>query len=173
MSWSSRRALLALPLLALVGGCGFHPLYSQQEQEVLDPDLAAITVLPIADRDGQKLEFLLREQLNPDALAVKPRYVLQVVLRAQRLDLGLQRDATSVRGRIDSSATMTLSSLDTHKQVYTSTAQSSSDFTILEDAYAAQVGEDAARERAVRDLGDQICLRLALFLRQQRASAAD
>jgi hypothetical protein len=172
MSWS-RRALLALPLLLAAAGCGFHPMYSESEQEVIDPDLAAISVLPIADRDGQKLEFMLREQLNPDDLAVKPRYLLQVTLTAVREDLGLQRDATSVRGRIDSSASMTLSTLDTHKSIYTSTAVASSDFTILEDAYAAQVGEDAARERVVHDLGNQIILRLAIFLRRQHQRAAN
>ncbi len=173
MSWS-RRALLGLPLLPLIAACGFHPLYSESQQEVLDPDLAAIIVLPIADRDGQKLEFMLREELNPDGLSVKRRYVLQVIMRASRVDLGLQRDATSIRGRIDVSATMNLSTIDTHKPVYTSTAVSSSDFTILEDAYAAQVGEDDARERTVRDLANQIRLRLSLFLRQQHdARVAD
>ncbi|HXZ00551.1 MAG TPA: hypothetical protein VEI03_11160 [Stellaceae bacterium] len=165
MSWS-RRALLGLALLALAG-CGFHPMYSEREMALDAPELAAITVGPIPNRVGQQLELSLREALNPQGLAASPRYRLNVALTMNRIDLGIQINATSTSGRIDAYATMTLVQLDTSKTIYTSRTQSTAYFNILTDAYAAQVAEDDARSRTVRDLTAEIRTRLALFLRDR------
>jgi LPS-assembly lipoprotein len=166
MSWS-RRALLSLLLL---GGCGFHPLYSEKAMEADEPALAAIVVLPIPDRIGQQLELSLREALNPRGLSVEPRYRLTTLLTQTRVDLGIQRDASSTRGRVDVYVTLTLSDYKSGKSVYTARTQSTSAFNVLQDAYAAQVAESDAGTRTVRDLTIEIRTRLALFLRQQKNS---
>jgi LPS-assembly lipoprotein len=166
--WWSRRALLPLLLLPL-GACGFRPLYAEREEAENEPELAAIKVLPIKDRIGQMLEMSLRESFNPRGLAVDPRYTLSVVLAVTRVDLGIQRDATATRGRVDVYATLQLADAKSGKAVYNSRAQSTSSFNILDDAYAAQVAEDDARTRTVRDLSDEIRTRMALFLRSRRA----
>jgi len=170
MSWS-RRAALALLLLP-IAGCGFHPMYGEAEQAVLEPGLAEISVAPIADRLGQQLELSLREALNPEGLAIKPRFRLLVSLIASRVDLGIQRDATSTRGRVDVYANLILLDLETQKRIFTSRAQSTAAFNILTDAYAAQVAEDDARTRTVRDLTAEIRAQLGIFvheLNQKRA----
>ena len=167
MSWS-RRALLLL-LLPPLAACGFQPLYAERE-ETEEPGLAAIKVLPIADRIGQMLEFALRDSFNPGDRAVDTQYTLGVTLAVSRYDLGIQRDATATRGRVDVRATIELKDAKTGKVIYTSRAQSTSSFNILDDAYAAQVAEDDARVRTVRDLTDEIRARMALFLRSRRAA---
>lgn len=169
--WWSRRALAALLLLPLAA-CGFHPLYSERTQETDEPALAAIVVQPIPDRIGQQLEFSLREALNPRGLSVEPRYTLTTLLTQTRVDLGIQRDATSTRGRVDVYVTVTLSDNRTGKVLYTARAQSTSAFNILQDAYAAQVAESDARTRTVRDLTTEIRTRLALFLREQQKKSS-
>ena len=159
-----------MPLLLLpLGGCGFRPLYAEREETREDPALAAIKVLPIKDRIGQMLEMALRESFNPRGIAVDTRYTLSVVLSVSRFDLGIQRDATATRGRVDVYATIELKEAQGGKGVYNSRAQSTSSFNILDDAYAAQVAEDDARARTVRDLADEIRTRMALFLRSRRA----
>jgi len=165
MSWSRRdlAGLLLLPLAA----CGFHPMYGEEEQAVDEPALAAIAVAPIIDRMGQQLELSLRETLNPQGLAVTPRYRLFVALTSARTDLGIQRDASSTRGRIDAYVSLRLVDTATNKAIYNSRAQSTADFNILTDAYAAQVAEDDARTRTVRDLAAEIRTRLTLFMRDQ------
>jgi LPS-assembly lipoprotein len=162
MSWSRRdlAGLLLLPLAA----CGFHPMYGQEEEAVDEPELSAIAVGPIPDRMGQQLELALREALNPEGLTVKPRYRLSVALTATRVDLGIQRDATSTRGRISAYVTLQVADVATNKSIYSSRAQSVADFNILTDAYAAQVAEDDARTRTVRDLAAEIRTRLTLFV---------
>jgi LPS-assembly lipoprotein len=166
MSWS-RRALLLL-LLPPLAACGFSPLYAERE-ETEEPGLAAIKVLPIKDRIGQMLEMALRGSFNPRDRAVDTQYTLAVTLSVSRYDLGIQRDATATRGRVDVYATMELKDAKTDKVIYTSRAQSTSSFNILDDAYSAQVAEDDARVRTVRDLTDEIRARMALFLRSRRA----
>jgi LPS-assembly lipoprotein len=165
---TTRRAFLALPLLPLAG-CGFHPLYSEDVQQRLEPALASVRVMPIADRYGQQLELALREAFNPEGLDVKPRYQLRVVVNVTSTDLGIQRDASATRGRVDAYAQLYLSEFPAGKQVYTSRAQSTSSYNILEDAYAAQVADDDAMTRTVRDLAQEITTRLALFLRDRQA----
>lgn len=162
----SRRALLAAALLPLAG-CGFHPLYGEATQRRENPELASIVVQPIRDRYGQQLELALREALNPQGLDVKPRFELEVGVTTIRSDLGIQRDASSTRARIDAYATVYLSEFPGGKRIYTSRAQSTSAFNILQDGYAAQVAEEDARTRTVRELADEIRTRLALFLRDQ------
>jgi LPS-assembly lipoprotein len=170
MSWS-RRTVLSLLLLPL-GGCGFHPLYGEETLAADEPALAAIVVLPIADRIGQQLELSLREALNPRGISVEPRYHLSTLLTQSRIDLGIQRDASSTRGRVDVYVTMTLAEYKSGKPVYTAHTQSTSAFNVLQDAYAAQVAEDDARTRTVRDLTVEIRTRLALFVRQQQKKQA-
>ncbi len=167
--WWSRRALLPLLLLLPLGACGFRPLYAEREEASSEPALATIKVLPIKDRIGQMLEMSLRESFNPRGIAVDPRYTLSVTLAVSRFDLGIQRDASATRGRVDVYATIQLADAQSGKAVYNSRAQSTSSFNILDDAYAAQVAEDDARARTVRDLSDEIRTRMALFLRSRRA----
>jgi len=167
--WWSRRALLPLLLLPPLGACGFRPLYAEREEASSEPALATIKVLPIKDRIGQMLEMSLRESFNPRGIAVDPRYTLSVTLAVSRFDLGIQRDASATRGRVDVYATIQLADAQSGKAVYNSRAQSTSSFNILDDAYAAQVAEDDARARTVRDLSDEIRTRMALFLRSRRA----
>jgi LPS-assembly lipoprotein len=157
-----------LLLLLLLGGCGFHPLYAENELAADEPALATVKVLPIKDRIGQMLELSLRASFNPRGIVVEPRYRLAVALTVTRVDLGIQRDATSTRGRVDVQASIQLLDAKGGTPAYTSHAQSTAEFNILNDAYAAEVAEEDARARTVRDLSEEIRARVALFLQRQQ-----
>jgi len=169
MSWS-RRSLLLSPLA--LGACGFHPLYSEETAAIDEPALAAIRVLPIGDRLGQQLEFSLREALNPHGERVKTAYNLVTTLLQTHVDLGIQRDASSTRGRVDVYATIILTDAQSSKVLYNGRVQSTSSYNVLTDGYAAQVAQDDAGTRTVRDLTTEIRTRLVLVLRNQRKKNA-
>ena len=164
MSWFRRAALIAL--LAALAGCGFQPLYAPKSPEDWDPALAAISIAPIPDRQGQILELALHQDLNPYGLAVASRWRLNIQLSVSRVDFGIQRNATTTSSEITASANYTLIDMGTGKMIYTSASRASGDFNQLVDAYATQVAEGNARERALKELADQISLRLVLFVRQ-------
>jgi LPS-assembly lipoprotein len=168
----SRRALFLAPLIALLAGCGFHPLYAPKGPNDWDPDLAAINVLRITDRPGQILALALRENLNPSGASVARRWDLQTGLRVTRSDLGIQRNATATTSEVTVSAIFVVVDARTGKTVYSSSSTAVGDFDQVHDAYATQVAADAARDRALREVADDMTFRLAIFVRDQRAKAA-
>jgi LPS-assembly lipoprotein len=178
MLWSkrntnvSRRSLWLAPLLLALAGCGFHPLYAPSGPRDWDPDLAAIDVRPISDRPGQILELALREDLNPGGVSVARRWILATGLVVTRADLGIQRNATATTSEINVNATYSLSDSSSGKVIYSSASRAVGDFDQINDAYATQVAADAARDRAILEVADEMMLRLAIFVRDQRTKAA-
>jgi LPS-assembly lipoprotein len=157
-----------LLLTLAVAGCGFRPLYAPRGPQDWDPDLAAISVSVIRDRPGQILALALRESLNPGGNSVPARWRLDTRLSVTRGDLGIQRNATTTGSEVFVNATFTLTDIKTGKPVYTSSSRANADYDRLVDAYATQVGGDDAQDRALRQVADEMALRLALFVRQQR-----
>ena len=169
MSWSRRRLLLLLPILAAsLGGCGFHPLYAEQSTFGYDPELAAIKVRPIPERVGQILTTSLRERFNPEGAAVDDRYELSVSLTVSVFELGIQVNATAIRSEVTMTANYVLTDLKSHAQLYKATSTARASFNYLNDAFATTVADQDARQRALRDLSEQIGIRLALFLRDRK-----
>ena len=182
MSWSdrlvilirralTRRTLIMAAVAATVAGCGFHPLYAPSGPHDWDPALASISVGPIRDRPGQILEQALRENLNPGDMSVTPRWRLLTEVTVQRADFGIQRNATATTSEIVIGATYRVIDVAGNKQVYANISRATGDFDQLSDAYATQVAADSARDRALQQVADDMVIRLALFVRSQRAKA--
>ena len=179
MSWSetsarlARRGFCLAALLLVLSGCGFHPLYATGGNvRDWDPDLAAITVRPIQDRPGQILALALRENLNPSGVTTPKRWDLTTRITVSRADLGIQRNATATTSEITVSAAFQLTDTKTGAMVYSSSTRAVGDFDLVLDAYATTVAADSARDRAIRQVADDMTLRLALFARDQRSKAA-
>lgn len=170
MSWCDRRAAFALLLLAL-SGCGFHPLYAEMSPLGYDPALASVEVRPVPDRVGQILVASVRDQLNPHGARLKPRFVLLIGMTVARADLGIRRDNTSSRGELSIAANLTLNEAGTNTIVFQDVLRTVTSFNRPDDAYAATVAEDYARELAAADLGREIAQRVAVYLHRQRSGA--
>lgn len=168
----TRRGVFMLAAGLGLSGCGFHPLYAPRGPQDWDPDLAAITVASIRDRAGQILALALRENLNPGGVSVPARWRLETSLTISRVDLGIQRNATAISSEITINVSYVVTDIKTGQSVYTSTSRASGDFDRLNDAYATQVAGDDAQERALHQVAEEIALRMALFVRQQRAKRA-
>lgn len=166
MSWS-RRGILAALASAPLAGCGFHPLYGGHTAGEYDPRLAAIKVDPIPDRDGQLLALALREKLNPRGVALPTRYTLSVILTLTLTDLGIQRNATSTRSEINAAASYTLQGDGIN---IAGSSRTVSAFNLQNDAWAATVAQNDARERAIEDLADAIYMQLSLWSQRQTAT---
>jgi len=114
----------------------------------------------------------LRENLNPGGASVAKRWNLQTGLRVTRSDLGIQRNATATTSEITVSVSFAVIDANSGKIVYSSSSSAVGDFDQVNDAYATQVAAESARDRALREVADDMTLRLALFVRDQRTKAA-
>jgi hypothetical protein len=130
--------------------------------------LAAIEVRPVPDRTGQILVSALRDQLNPQGVQLKTRYILTIGLTIVRADLGLRRDNTSTAGELTMNADLSLSDQAGKTVVFHDLIRTVTSFNLPDDAYAAVVAEQNARREAVTSLGREIAERLAIYLRRQR-----
>lgn len=166
MSWSRRHILAALAAAPLAG-CGFHPLYGGETAGEYDPNLAAIKVSSIPDREGQVLALALREKLNPRGVAESTRYTLAVTLTLSRTDLGIQANSTSTVSEINAFASYQLTGTGVTVNGH---SRAVSSFNLQNDAWAATVSEDDARRRAILDLADAIYLQLSLWSQRQAAA---
>ena len=161
------------PVLALVAGCGFHPLYETQANGRLPrQDLAAIDVELIPDRPGQLLRQALQQRLDHGEEMPK-RFTLSVSFGVAGESLGIQRDTSSTRLRETATATWTLKALDPARTVVTNgTARALDGVNILDQQYfAADLEGETATKRITETVADEITEQIAsYFARRSKAT---
>ncbi len=157
-----------LPLLAIVAAglllsaCGYRPLYGDQGK-VTAAGMETVKIGLIEDRTGQILRNLLLDQVNPNGEPIDPEYSLSVSLNESRQDLGLRKDETATRANLIITASYQLTKNGHEKPIMSATSRSTNSFNILDDQFATVVAEKDARRRGVRELSEQIALRLAIY----------
>ncbi len=174
MKHIARRIFLLTAVLPLAG-CGFKPLYATNESgqstsPVVTAELAAMQISPIADADGVKLRQALRERLQPSGLGDHPRYVLDVQMRSRTDELGVRRDATASHANLIYTARFSVNVGG--QRILSDVVQSVVSYNILDDQYATVAAIGNAKDRAIKQIGDGIKVRLAIFLENRRRQTA-
>lgn len=156
---------LMLPLMIPLGGCGFQPLYGSKDAGGSGAAVALnqVTIANIPNREGQMLRNLLTDRLYQNGKPSDPQYRLSVELRAAETALGIRRDATASRTRLDMLAHYVLHRVSDDKVLIDSNAETSVSFNQLVAQYATVTARDDARSRALHELSEQIMTRLALY----------
>src|SRR6185312_10948050 len=146
-----RRALI-LPALLLLVGCGFHPMYSS----ALEPQLTAVYVEPIADRDGYELRNQLIDLLHSDGSKAGKRYILKVTLNETSQGIALRNDATITRYN---------QTLDVHYVLTEGDQTSLSAYNVANSPYATLAAAQDSSKRAAQDIAERIHLDLGAYFR--------
>lgn len=168
MSWRNRLLAAAGAGLMSLGlaGCGFHPLYAAHDGSGLDTSLASVQVDQVHDRLGQILTNQLRDGFNPTSSGIPARYRLSVSLTKQEYDQAVRSDGTASHTTVRVIANYVLRSLADGKSALSGSVRSDNGLDVLDNQYANTIGEQSEEIRAVRDIGDQIHERVAIYLRQ-------
>jgi len=161
------RPAIAVVLVAAaitLSGCGFRPLFSRHSVSAPEA-LAAIAIKPIQDRTGQKLRNLLLDRLSPKGPAVTARYVLEINVSVLRQSLGVKKDAFATRANLSVTASFVL--LPTYADRLSSfkgSAVSTNSYNILRSEFATLSARNNALDRALREIADEIRIRIAVAL---------
>jgi LPS-assembly lipoprotein len=171
---TTRRGLLFATLGTLTA-CGLRPLYGSDEgtpaagaaEGGVRGDLAAIKIATIAERGGQVLRNALLDHLTPEGEPRQPLYHL-VVARSETEETPLRRlDEVAMLQILRVSASWTLRDLS-GATLTQGTSRTVARFDLTRSQPATDVARENARERASRDLAEDIRTKLALYFRQRR-----
>lgn len=163
MSW--RKIFLFPAVILSLSSCGFEPLYAihPASNEVATVDeLRYVDIPQIENRIGQQLRNALIATLPPQSATSK--YKLMVQLTENIDDFNIRRDTTATFARLTVTANFTLYTLDKPEKVLLQGAsRAGNSYNILASTYATVTAEEDARERATRQLAEDIKLRLASY----------
>lgn len=156
-------AILGMGALAVLGGCGFQPLYGDyQGRGSASNRLATVAIEPIPDRIGQLLRNALEQRFERSGPADKVYNLRIEELTESISSLGIQKDATATRANLTITADFML--LRDGTTVWGGTSQSTVSHNILNQQFASMMAETDSRARAVEQIANDITLRLAVFL---------
>ncbi len=163
------RRYLAVVLALSLTGCGFQPLYGSKSNGGSGADAALndVAIANIPDREGQMLRNRLIDRMYHDGRPENPHYRLEITLQESETALGIRRDATASRTRVDLTAHYVLRQISDNKALIDTTAKTSVSFNQLDAQYATLTSREDAKERALNEVGEQIVNRLALYFGTQ------
>lgn len=159
--------LLILAALLSLSAC-YRPLYGDKDfgfnNSAQQDNLNQVEIAGIPDQTGQRLRNLLIDRFYLKGRPANPTYELRTNLTLIEEKLGIQKDATATRARLELTATYSLYSKATGKRVYNGFSRSLVGYNILDQQYATQASRENAADRGVRELADLITTRIALAL---------
>ena len=160
--WSFR-TLSVLVIMAALGGCGFQPLYGKRASGNAPAEFAKIRVEPIKDRIGQMLHNHLLTALNPKGRPGNPQYLLDTQISESFPSLGVRKSGFDTRANLKANANFSLRGTGGGKVLFSGTSAITVSYNILDSDFATLSAKKDARVRAVRELSDDIRIRLGVY----------
>ena len=161
--WSFR-TISFLAVLGLLGACGFRPLYGDRAAGGTPSELAMIKVEAIPDRIGQQLHNKLLTGLNPRGRPRKPRYLLKTLVKESATSLAVRKSSFATRANLTVNAEYSLNTPVSGKTLFAAKSSITVSYNILDSEFATLMAEKDARARAIREVSEDIRIRLSVFL---------
>lgn len=153
---------------ALVGACGFRPMYATYKDGSIAEDLNTIYVAAIPDRIGQQLRNELLDRLNPKGQPGDPRYRLHVDISFSDPPRALATNELASRRKFSLASRWALLSPDGKKTLAKATVRSETSYNIVASEYATLVSRRNAEAAAAQDAAERIKTQLALYFADER-----
>ncbi|MGD9650709.1 MAG: LPS assembly lipoprotein LptE [Dongiaceae bacterium] len=151
---------IILGISLALGACGFTPLYGQGGGAApAAQELSAVSVPLAKERPYQLLRNYLIEKWNPG----NPLYRLDYRLFEERYDLGIRRDASASFARLTIEANFQLIRLSDNALLADGGSKALVSYNIVQSSFANLSAEEDARERALRQIAEDITIKLASY----------
>lgn len=164
------RIFLVLLLPLLLTSC-YRPVYGERpfgaEATTQQKRLNHITIENISNELGQQLRNNLIDRMYNDGRPDKTDASLQIGLATSEEDLGLQKDATTLRKKINYFANFVLTDNATHKKLYSGSARTFVSYDKIDAQYGALSSRENSAQRAIRELSDLIVTQLLVYYGQK------
>lgn len=155
-----------LAAVLLTASCGFRPLYAPSGGDTAQSQVFAFDAFRkmeighIADRDGQFLRNELIELMHPSGRARVVEYDLGITLAESKTGLAVRRSSDATRANLTMTASYVLGRR-ADETFIAGTVKSTSGYNIFVSEFQTLSAEKSARERALKDVAQQLRLRLA------------
>jgi LPS-assembly lipoprotein len=173
-----RPILTLLPVLALLSGCGFQPMYGSHANApsvsggTAEAGLDQIAIAPIPNREGVFLRNALIDRFYRQGTPASPRYDLFMKeIGESKASLDITTSSETTRAQLTQTTLMTLQDRQTGKAVLTRTLTSITSYNILESEFASRVSQENARQSGLDDIARQAELQISLFLNRKPDTA--
>jgi LPS-assembly lipoprotein len=166
-----RRFVCLGALGAILGGCGFRPIYmptASGKAGVAQRDLSTVFVEIIPERPGQLLRQALQERFGDDA-GTPASYSLRVTFGIAGEGIAVEENDIATRIRLTGNASWTLVSHDDKRTPLTSGSARAADAVNIFDSqyFASDLETEAEQQRIAENIATQIATQLAVWFRQQ------
>lgn len=156
------RIAAPIGILALLPGCGLHPLYAEGGAGPAARALSSIEVAAIGGQKGWLVRNALNDRLHRQG-ETAARYRLEVELDDQITGFGLRRDNAITRERRTLRARYRLVDAATGGVLLDQTADADEGIDAVGSEYATAAAEQTALERLSEILADEIVARVATY----------
>jgi LPS-assembly lipoprotein len=168
------RILILLLLPLFLSSC-YQPVYGERPfgapATAQETRLNRIAIANIPDEQGQILRNYLIDRMYGAGRPDKTDATLNIAITKTEEDLGLQKDATTLRKKINYIANYSLVDNATHKNLYTRTSRTFVSYDKIDTQYGVVISKEASADRAYRELSDLIVTQLLIYYGQDDHSS--
>jgi LPS-assembly lipoprotein len=163
-----KHALLPVAGMLLLQGCGFEPLYANNNNLGISSTLSTIYVEPISDRVGYELRNDLLDRLDGTVSAQGARYRLKLYLTELEEPVVFQPNTSITRYNYTLTAHYDLVAREGAEPAKSGDVTAFAAYNVAASPYlySTVAAQRDAKNRAANDIAERIRIELAVYLRQ-------
>lgn len=164
----TRTLLALLTSLFILSGCGFTPMYAEnQSGEGLSEEFSNVAIAPIDDRIGQVVQNHLRDRINPRGAPAAPDYLLRVTLNQAQEGFGFRTDESVTRESLTLTATYQLVDQKTGDVVLQDEVRAIQAYDVVQSDFANFSTQQDAEARTALQIAELVTARLGLYFKSE------
>lgn len=165
------RAVAVAVAAVSLAGCGFRPLYAVgTTPDGMSSYFGQVYVDPIPGRQGVHLRNQLLDAMTPDGTPSNAAYNLNVQLTDQKEGLAIQENTQITRYNYNLTAKYELRDAVSNEVLDKGVARAIAAYNVVDSQFGTQSAERDAQERAAREVGEDIRLRIGLYFENRFGS---
>ena len=165
------RAVVVAAAAISLAGCGFRPLYAVgTTPDGMSSYFGQVYVDPIPGRQGVHLRNQLLDAMTPGGTPSSAAYNLNVQLNDTKEGLAIQENTQITRYNYTLTAKYELRDAVSNEVLDKGTARAIAAYNVVDSQFGTQSAERDAQERAAREVGEDIRLRIGLYFENRIGS---